>query len=321
MKKLLKMFVIMATVLVSIGMVAQNASAEKSIGVIVWDDDKLYTDAKQAIIEQLNAAGFGEPKSKFTIEVASGNKARAAQIAQKFATAKMDMIVSLGTSATVAVLKETRDVPVVFSMVYDPIDSKIAEDWKSSGNNATGTSNKVMMSVLLENLRQLAPVKNLAVLYTPGEKNSEAQLKDMQAAGAQAGMKIIPVPLTSKEEATPLVTDVAGKVEAIFLSGSSIVGDALPAVVEIASKAKVITVTHQAEKVEKGVLLGVSANSFLLGRLAGDKAVKILKGAKPSSIPIEPQKKPDVIVNMKTAKAGQITVPPAFLKSATRVIE
>jgi putative ABC transport system substrate-binding protein len=83
----------------------------------------------------------------------------------------------------------------------------------------------------------------------------------------------------------------------------------------------VITATHQGEKADRGVLLAVSANSRALGRLAGEKAVKVLRGAKPSSIPIEPLKKLDVIVNMKAARAGHMDVPPAFLKAATRVIE
>jgi putative ABC transport system substrate-binding protein len=233
----------------------------------------------------------------------------------------MDMVISIGTSATVAVAKEIKDIPVVFSVVYDPVDSKIAEDWKSSGNNTTGSSSKVPMSSLIENLKQLAPVKNLAVLYTPGEKNSEAQLKDLQAAQAQFGMKILPVPIANKEEVSSVVSDVAGRVDAIYLSGSSIVGETLSIIADIAAKAKVITVTHLGEKADRGVLLAVSANSRALGRLAGEKAVKVLRGAKPSSIPIEPLKRLDVIVNMKAARAGHIDVPPAFLKAATRVIE
>jgi putative ABC transport system substrate-binding protein len=69
------------------------------------------------------------------------------------------------------------------------------------------------------------------------------------------------------------------------------------------------------------VLLAVCANSRALGHLAGEKAVKVLRGAKPSSIPIEPLKKLDVIVNIKAARAGHIDISPAFLKTATRVIE
>jgi putative ABC transport system substrate-binding protein len=177
------------------------------------------------------------------------------------------------------------------------------------------------MSQLLESLKQLAPVKSLAVLYTPGEKNSEAQLKDLQTVQAHFGVKIIPVPLTTKEEVPIILADVMGKSEAVFLSGSSIAIDALPLIVDLAKKAGVITTSIQSDKVEKGILLGVYANTRALGTLAGEKAAKVLKGTKPAAIQIEMLKKADVIINMKTAKESRINVPPAFLKTVTRVIE
>jgi len=316
-----RLFAGVATVLIIIGMLCPEVKAEKKIGVLVWSEETHYQEAKDGVMEQMSKAGFGEPKVRFTVQNAGGNKAKASEIARNFAAARMDMVISIGTSATVAVAKEIKDIPVVFSVVYDPVDSKIAEDWKSSGNNTTGTSSKVPMSSLMENLKQLAPVKNLAVLYTPGEKNSEAQLKDLQAAQAQFGVRILPVPISNKEEVSSLVSNVAGRVDAIYLSGSSIVGETLSTIADIAAKTKVITVTHLGEKAEKGVLLAVCANSRALGRLAGEKAVKVLRGAKPSSIPIEPLQKLDVIVNMKAARAGHIDVPQAFLKAATRVIE
>ena len=313
--------ILLATTISISGLLINYAFAEKSIGLVLWDDDKNYTDAKNSFLEQLGKDGFGEPNIKFSFEAAGGNKAKAAQIAAKFAAAKPDMIVSFGTSATVAIAREIKDIPVVFALVYDPVDSKIADDWKSSGNNTTGTSSKVPMSLLVEKLKQVAPVKNLAVLYTPGERNSEAQLKDLQVAAGGLGIKVVPVPITNREEVQMIMSVVVGKVEAVYLSGSSLVSETLPVIVDIATKAKVVTVTHQGDKADKGVLLAISANNYDLGRLAAEKVVKILKGAKPSSIPIEMAKKFDVILNMKTAKAGGIGVPQAFVKAATRVIE
>ncbi len=302
---------------------ASAVFAEKKIGIIVWENEKNYTDAKDGLMVQLATEGFGEPKATYIIEDAGGNKAKAADIARRFAASKLDMVVAIGTSAAVAVTREIKDVPIIFSVVYDPVDSKIAMDWKSSGNNTTGTSSKIRMSLLLEHLKQLAPVKSLAVLYTPGEKNSEAQLKDLQTVQAQFGVKIIPVPLTSKkkEEVAGILDQVVHMTDAVFLSGGSIAIDALPVIVEAAKKAGVITTSIQSDKVEKGILLGVYANTRVLGTLAGEKAAKVLKGAKPSAIPIEMLKKADVIINMKTAKESRIVIPPDFLKTATKVIE
>ncbi|HLE41366.1 MAG TPA: ABC transporter substrate-binding protein [Nitrospirota bacterium] len=316
-----RLFIFVLAVAVSMGIVSVEARAEKKIGVLLWSEESRYADSKNGIMEQLKKGGFGENTVKFTVENAGGNKAKAAEFAQKFAAAKLDMVIVVGTSAAVAVAGAIKTVPVVFSMVYDPVDAKIAEDWKSSGNNTTGASPRVPMAKLVGSLKQLAPVKKLAVLYTPGEKNSETQLKEIQAVQTETQIKVVPVPLTSKETLSSIVSDVTGAADAIYLSGSSIVGGSVSIIVDIATKAKIITVTHLDDLVDKGVLLGVCANPYQVGALAGEKAVKVLKGAKPSSVPIESLKKLDVIVNMKTAKAGQIQIPPVFLKAATKVIE
>lgn len=316
-----RLFVALGLVCALLGMVSRDAWAEKKIGVLIWSEEPRYAESNNGLLEQLKKEGFAEPAVRFIVENAGGNKAKASELARKLAAAKPDMVTTHGTSATVAVAKEISDVPIVFSMVYDPVESKIAEDWKSSHNNTTGASPKVPMPKLLEALKKLAPIKTLAVLYTPGEKNSESQLKEAQAAQGALQIKVVPVPLSSKDDVSSVVADAAERVNAMYLTGSNVVGEHLSQIVNIATKAKVITVSHLDDIVEKGALLGVCANSRDVGRLAGEKAAKVLKGAKPASIPIETLKKLDVIVNMKTAKAAGIEVPSAFLKTATRVIE
>lgn len=95
----------------------------------------------------------------------------------------------------------------------------------------------------------------------------------------------------------------------------------MPLIVDIANKAHVIAITHLDDLVEKGALLGICANSDHIGHLVGKKAVQILKGAKPLSILIEIDKKLDIILNMKTAKAGQFQIPLSFIKKVTKTIE
>jgi putative ABC transport system substrate-binding protein len=206
-------------------------------------------------------------------------------------------------------------------MVFDPVEAGIAKDWKSSGNNTTGVSPKVPMSRLVNSLKEFAPVKKLAVLYTPGEKNTEIQLKELQGLQTSLQIKVIPVILANKEDVAQTLSLVAHTVDAFYLTGSGIVGTTVPIIVDIANKAHVVTIAHLDDLVAKGALLGICANSNLVGRLAGRKAVQILKGAKPSSIPIEIEKKVDVILNIKTAKAGQFQIPYALMKTVTKTIE
>ncbi|HLE40970.1 MAG TPA: ABC transporter substrate-binding protein [Nitrospirota bacterium] len=317
----IKIFIVIAVVFSMIVLFSAAASAEKRIGILTFSEEVRYNDTQRGIMDQLNKDGFGEPAVKFTIENAKGSKAKAAELVQKFVAAKMDLIITIGTTATIAVTREIKNVPVVFGMVYDPIEAGIAKDWKSSGNNTTGVSPKVAMSKLVSSLKELAPVKKLAVLYTPGEKNTEIQLKELQELQSSLQIKVIPIIMAKKEEVARTLSAVVHTVDAFYLTGSGVVGTTVPIIVAIANQAHVVTITHLDDLVEKGALLGICANSNLVGHLAGKKAVQILKGAKPSSIPIEIEKKLDFILNMKTAKAGQFQVPLSFMKKVTRTIE
>ena len=305
----------------TIPLLLAEAGPVKRIGILAFSEESRYSDSTRGVIDQLKMEGFVEPGVMFIKAEAGRNKAKAAEFIKQFAAAKLDLIVTQGTSATVPVAREIKDVPIVFSVVYDPVEAGIAMSWKSSGNNTTGASTKIPMSSLLDSLKAFAPVKYLSVLYSPGEKNSEAQLRDLQKIQATYRIKIIPVPITRKEELPQLLPEVVRTSDAIFVTGSTLVNSQISMVVDLATKGKVITVTHLEDLVEKGVLIGVCTNSYNLGRLAGEKAARILKGAKPSSIPIETLKKFDVILNMKTASAGGFRIPPEYIKTVTRKIE
>lgn len=298
-----------------------EAGVPKKIGLLLFNEQDRYIENKNGVIDQLKQQGFGAPVVKFTIENAGGNKAKAAELARKFIAEKMDMVIPIGTSAAVVAANEIKDIPIVFVMVWDPIESKIAKDWKSSGNNTTGASSKTSASRLLRVMKELAGVKKVAVLYTMGEKNSEIQLKEFEAEQGNFNIRIVRVPLNDKEAVTSILTVVVRSVEAVCLTGSSVVGDNIPIIVDIATKAKVITASQSEDHVERGALLGITVDAYAVGRLAGAKAVKILKGTKPSSIPIEPLKKLDLIINMKTAKAGQFQIPLSFMKKVSRTIQ
>jgi putative ABC transport system substrate-binding protein len=300
---------------------AAEAGPAKRIGILAFSEEPRYNDATKGILDQLKTEGFEAPGVMFIRENAGANKAKAAELIQRFAAAKLDLILTLGTGATVPISREIKDVPIVFSIVYDPVDAGISKGWASSGNNTTGVSTKIPMARLMDSLSSFAPVKTMAVLYTPNEKNSETQLRDLQETQAAHRIRIVPVPITEKEELGQILPEVVRTSDAIYVTGSNLVNNQVPLVVNMAAKGNVITITHLEDLVERGVLIGVCANPYSLGRLAGEKAARILRGAKPSSIPIERPKKYDVLLNVKTANAGQYRIPPEFARTVTRKIE
>ncbi len=298
-----------------------NAWAEKQIGFLLFSDEARYIEAAKGIKDKLSEAGYKESNTRYIIAKAGANKAKAMELVQKFASEKLDLIIALGTSSTVIVAKEIKDVPIVFSVVYDPVEAGIAKSWKSSGNNTTGTSTKVSMVKVLESLKLMRPVKRLAVLYTAVEKNSESTLRDLQNVQAKTGITIIPVIVAANDDIDQLLPEVLHTVDGIYITGSNLVNSRIETIVDLATKAGVITVSHLEDLLKKGVLMGVCAYSYTVGRLAGEKAVKILHGTKPSSLSIDAPTKFDVILNMKTAKEGQFSIPSEFMKTVTKKIE
>jgi putative tryptophan/tyrosine transport system substrate-binding protein len=296
-------------------------AAEKRVAILLWNSQPRYEQCRQGLIEALKAEGFKEPETTFVVEQAYGSRTAVHEIAHKLAQGHMDLVVPIGTTAAVAVAEEVKDVPVVFAMVFDPVASGIARDWSSSGNNTTGASSKTSAPKLLDTLRQLTTGKRLGVLYTAGEKNSEAQVRELLALAKEYELEVVSLPLASRVEVVSTLARATGAVDAIVLTGSSVVGDMVGQVVALASKARIITATQSEDHVDKGVMVGVTVNPTAVGRLAGEKAAKVLRGARPASIPIEALKTSEIVLNLKTAKATGIEVPAALRKTAARVIE
>jgi putative tryptophan/tyrosine transport system substrate-binding protein len=312
---------LVAAVVLAAAAARPATAAERRVGILLWNAQPRYEHCRDGLLEVLRAEGFTEPGTTFVVEQAYGSRTAVREAAHKLAQAHLTLVVAIGTSAAVAVAEEVKEVPVVFAMVFDPVASGIARDWSSSGNNTTGASSKTSAPRLLDALRQITTLKRLGVLYTPGEKNSEAQVRELVALGKSSDFEVVSLPLASRVEVVPTLAHAAGTVEAVVLTGSSVVGDMVGQIVALASKAKIVTATQSDDHVDKGVLVGVTVDPGAVGRLAGDKAAKVLRGAPPASIPIEALKASELVLNLKTAKATGIEVPVALRKAAVRVIE
>lgn len=319
--KILQKMCLAAVIFFAATLLPVNAWAEKRIGFLIFSDETRYLVAAKGIKEKLVEAGYTESNTHYIIAKADANKAKAVELTQKFAGEKLDLIIALGTSSTVIVAKEIKDVPIVFSVVYDPVEAGIVKSWKSSGNNTTGTSTQVPMVKVLDSLKLMRPIKRLAVLYTAGEKNSESVLRDLQEIQAETGITIFPVLVAANDDIDQLLPEVLHTVDGVYITGSNLVNSQIATIVDLANKAGVMTVSHLEDLIEKGVLMGLCADSYAVGRLAGEKAVKILHGAKPSSLSIDVLPKFDVILNMKTVREGRFPIPSEFMKTVTKKIE
>jgi putative ABC transport system substrate-binding protein len=321
MKSIIRYLFSVALLMALLPISSVEAKTQHRITALMFSDEPRYLEALKGVTDTLAKAGYKEPGTVIKVLSGHGNKIKTIELVKEIAADKPDLIVTLGTYAASAVSNTIKDVPIVFSIVYDPVVAGIAKNWQSSGNNTAGSSTKISLTRIMESLGHFSSVKTLAVLYTPAEKNSVEVLKDLQIVEAGYKIRILPVRLSTVEEIHQLLPEVLRSAGALYITGSNLIGGQIVQIMDMATKAKLPTITHLEDMVEKGVLMGVCADSYAMGQEDGAKAVKILAGAKPSSIPINKAKKSDVLLNMKTAQKGQFQIPASFMKTVTRKIE
>ncbi len=318
-----KIFILAAVIMLMSLCSPLCASAQKKIkiGILRFSDQAHYLEGQKGILEQLKQEGFDETNVDFDIRGAEGDKGKVAEIAKEFSEKEMDLIMPLGTPAAIVVAREIKDIPIVFIQVFDPLSSGIISSWQSSGNNTTGTSTWVDMKVVVNILREVSLGKRIGVLFTEGEEQTLIQLNEFKKLQAKMSFTMIPAVVNRSEDAGSVVSSLAGKIDALFITGGTLLGKGLPSILEAAINAKIPTATHLQERCEAGVLLAITGNSYKVGALGGEKAAQILRGTKPKDIPSEHLKIFDIIINLKTAKKMGLVIPVSFLKTASKVIK
>ena len=293
----------------------------KTMGVLLWNEEARYLTCMDSMMTQLKQNGFSVKELDIKAENALGNKAKAMKIAQDFSAEKRDIYVAIGASALDAMKNEIKDAPLVFGNVYDPVGSKFVKSLQSSENNITGMAFAIPLLPMMSRIKTIKPVKNMAVLYTIGQKNSESTLKNLQAIQDKCSITVLPVPVNNKEEALSALAFLKGKVDAIYLTGSTLISAVVPEIAAQAIHEKLITVTSQQDFVERGVLFGGGCDSKEQGQKTAEKILAVFKGEKPMNIPIDEPKKIEFYINIKTAKSSSLVIPEQLKKEATKLIE
>jgi len=256
---------------------------------------------------------------------AEGKYERYPALAADLVRLKVDVIVALGGAATKAAQQATRTIPIVMSLVNDPLGSGFVPSLARPGGNVTGTS--VMAPDLVgknvEVLKELVPkVSRVALLRNPANPASAAQSQEAEASARALGMR-----LQSFEARAPQEIDRAfaamtrERAGALLILADAVFVNQLRQIAELAAKRRLPAIYVGTEYAEAGGLMGYSANFLDLERRAATYVDKILKGAKPGDLPIEQPTKFELVINLRTAKAIGLTIPPSLLQRADQIID
>ncbi|CAO3355616.1 ABC transporter substrate-binding protein [Azospirillum melinis] len=277
---------------------------------------------RDGIVEALKDAGFVQGQTlKVEYQSAQGNPATAAQIARQFAGSRPDVIVPISTPSAQAVAAATRDIPVVFTAVTDPISAQMVKSMDKPGANITGLSDMAPVGEHVALIREILPqVKRIGVLYNPGEPNSIVLVKALKDEAAKVGLSVVEASVPKSSDAQPAVRSLVGKADAVYIPLDNTVVSALESVIAVGQQAKLPIFSADTDSVARGTVASVGFDYFQVGKQTGAIVARVLKGEKPGDIPVALAKGTDLFVNPKSAATMGVTLPDAVVKRATKVV-
>ncbi|MFP3545196.1 ABC transporter substrate-binding protein [Rhizobium sp. SIMBA_035] len=278
---------------------------------------------RKGVQDTLAAAGYKEGENlKFLFESAQGNPATAAQIARQFAGEDPNVIVPISTPSAQAVVSSTRDIPVVFTAVSDPLGAQLVKDMDKPGGNVTGLSDMSPVAEHIALIKEILPnVKSIGYLYNSGEANSVSLLAMLKTEAEKAGLKVVESAATKSAEVQGAARALVGRADVIYVPTDNTIISALEGAVAVAEEAKLPLFTADTDSVSRGSIAALGFNYYDVGKQTGDIVVRILKGENPGDIAVKVAAGSDLVVNKKAAEKMGVTLPESVLKRANRVVE
>jgi len=284
---------------------------------------------REAFLQGLRDLGYVEGRNVvIEYRFSEGRNEQLPALVTQLVALKVDVIVAGSTLHTLATKQATTTLPIVFTSVGDPVASGFVTSLARPGGNITGLSTLVpeLVGKCLEQLKQAVPgVSRVSVLRQPGalgERTEQDFLKEAEVAARALGVQLQVVEARRPAEFDRAFSDMTrARAGALTVLPTTMFVSERRRLVDLAIKNRLPAVFPYREFVEAGGLMAYGPNLADLFRRAATYVDKILKGAKPADLPVEQPTKFELIINLKTAKALGLTIPPSLLQRADQVIE
>jgi putative ABC transport system substrate-binding protein len=274
-------------------------------------------------LQRLRELGWIEGQT-ITIESrwAAGRPERLDEIAAEFIRLKVDLIVTSSTNDSIVMKQVAPQIPMVFAVSGDPVGLGLVASLARPGGNVTGLSNQSPDSVgkRLQLLREIVPgLHRLAILANPGSPNVMQEVSEVQAAARTFGLDVATSEMRQTADVNSTFELLKSRADALYVVPDPLVNTNRILIGTLALGARLPMMCAFRELVEAGCLMSYGPNLPDLYRRAAEFADKILRGVRPSDIPVEQPTKFDLIINLATAKALGLTIPPILLARADEV--
>jgi len=306
-----------------------SAEAEKvrRIGVLMGSSESDSGGDFAAFMEELARLGWTDGRNvRFELRWANGNPNRASAFATELVGSQPDVIFCSSTAVTAALHQATSTIPIVFAIVSDPVGSGFVAGLRRPGGNITGFTNveAAIGGKWLNLLKEIAPsIKRAAFMLNPETAafgGGKQFLASFEVAARSLGIEPVAMPVRSDAEIETTIAAL-GAEQAGLVEYSSFLAARLGTIISSTARHNVPAIYENPLFARRGALIAYGASFTDMFRRAAGYVDRILRGEKPADLPVQTPTKFEMIINLKTAKALGLTVPPSLLATADEVIE
>jgi len=301
-----------------------NGETVKKVGIAQWVSNKEYTENVKGFKDGLAEQGYSEGDNVFfLIENPEAEREKQREIMGYFIEKEVDLVYSLTTPGTLIAKKMITDRPIVFSIVTFPVEAGVTDSLESSGNNLVGTRNYIPIERQYNQFERIFPhnIKKIAFAHRKGELNSVIQYKRMKLFLAEKEVEVIDIAATDLDDLRNQLKGIIGEMDALYSACDTLIqsgGEEM--VINFSILHQKPNFTCNKDGVLKGALMGNVADFYTIGKMAGNKAGLIFKGASPSSLPTESTDEDYLLINNKTAVKIGLEIPQDILNEAEEII-
>jgi putative ABC transport system substrate-binding protein len=317
--------ILIAVALLAVGAIAQAQQQAKApkIGWLAIDSGR---STEEFVRERLRALGYVEGKNMaFESRYTYGNQDRLPALADELVRLKVDVIVALSTTAALAAKDATKTIPIVFTSGGDPVAVGLVDSLARPGGNLTGFSNisselgGKRLELLKETVHKLS---RIAVLWDPQTASSAQEWKESLHPARELGLQLHSMEVGSADKFERSFKEaITARSAALAVTSSLVNNSNHKRIAALAAKHRLPAISHRKEFVASGGLMSYGPDEAERYRRVAYLIDRILKGAKPADLPVERPMGFEFFINLKTAKALGLTIPPIVLMRATKVIK
>jgi ABC-type uncharacterized transport system substrate-binding protein len=308
---------------------AQQSDRMRRVGVLLGgsrSDDPDFQARTDTLVQALQQLGWIEGRNlQIDYRSSAGDTERSRKFAAELVALNPDLIVASGVVTVAPLLQITRTVPIVFVNVGDPVGAGLVDSLARPGGNATGFAlfEYSLSAKWLELLKQIAPsVTRVAVLRDPAVTSGIGQFAVIQSVAPSVGIDVSLINFHNADEIERAVTAFARTANGgLVVTAGGLSTAHRKLIIDLAARHKLPAVYYRRLHVVDGGLISYGPDYIDQFRQAASYVDRILKGEKPADLPVQTPTKYELVINLKTAKALGITVPPALLAQANEVIE